>query len=182
MIIYILFFIGLLYTIIHLYFYREEPLYIRSNSDTLFSPSYGTIKSIVYKDNTIFIAIFLSPLDIHYQYIPIDGTLIKTDYDKTGNYALAYELNKSNDNEKAIHYLQTKHGTVVIYQICGFLTRRIQYYIKPEQQVKTGERLGIIKLGSRVDIIIPNANNFLMNVSLNQKLYGSSSKIGEWIR
>ena len=67
---------------IYLYFYRENPLYIRSNKNILFSPSYGTIKSIIYKNNTIFIAIFLSPLDIHYQYIPIDGTLVKTKHRK----------------------------------------------------------------------------------------------------
>ena len=66
---------------------------------------------------------------------------------------------------------------VIFYQICRFLTRRIQCFIKPTQCVT----VGIIKLGSRVDIIIPNANKFKLDVSINQKVYGSTTIIGKWI-
>jgi phosphatidylserine decarboxylase len=165
------------------YFYREEPLLLRvSNNDTLYAPSYGTLKQIIYNDkkNTLFLAFFLSPLDIHYQYIPINGLFLNTIYDATGKYNLAFQLNKSNDNEKAIHYIKTQHGIITIYQICGFLTRRIRYDIKPNQSVISGQRLGIIKLGSRVDIIIPNARSFMLKVKLDESVYGSNSKIGYW--
>lgn len=172
--------VGYLFT---RYFYREEPLIIReSNNDILYAPSYGTLKQIIYNDkkNTLFLAFFLSPLDIHYQYIPVNGLFLNTIYDATGKFNLAFQLNKSNDNEKAIHYIKTQYGILIIYQICGFLTRRIRYDIKPNKPVISGQRLGIIKLGSRVDIIIPNARSFILKVKLNESVYGSKTEIGYW--
>ena len=91
-------------------FYRYPTEVIREgNVDKVYSPAYGKIMSIKRrKDNTLYIAMFLSPLDIHYQFFPVSGKIKDIIYDATGKYELAYELNKSNENEKCIHPLYSQ--------------------------------------------------------------------------
>jgi len=162
-----------------LFFYRKPQLnLIQNNEDIVYSPGYGTIMDIIYKDNTIHIPIFLSPLDIHYQIVPIGGVLTDVVYDNTGKFEIAYKVNKSNDNEKVIHTIVNKHGTFKLYQIAGILVRRISYYNNPPKKLITGELLGLIKFGSRVDIIIPDANNFKLNVKKGDKVKGISTILG----
>ena len=102
-----------------IFFYRKPSvMIIRNNEDIVYSPAYGKIMDIIYnKDNTIRIPIFLSPFDIHYQLYPIGGILTNILYDNTGKYELAYKVNKSNQNEKAIHTIINKHGEFKIFQI-----------------------------------------------------------------
>jgi phosphatidylserine decarboxylase len=132
-------------------------------------------------DNTLYIAIFLSPLDIHYQFFPVSGIVKDIIYDKTGKFELAYELNKSNDNEKCIHVINNRHGDFIVYQIAGFLVRRISYYDKINEKYESGENLGLIHFGSRVDIVIPKADIFQLYVKEGDYMSGSESMIGEFI-
>jgi phosphatidylserine decarboxylase len=99
----------------------------------------------------------------------------------TGKFELAYELNKSNENEKCIHVINNKHGDFVVYQIAGFLVRRISYYDTLNKEYNSGEKLGLIHFGSRVDLIIPKADVFKLNVKEGDYVSGSESMIGEFI-
>lgn len=178
-----IFFITLTIIIIALFyffFYRyPTPIIRKNNQDKVYSPGFGKIMKIIKQnDNTLFIAIFLSPLDVHYQYYPISGTIKDLKYDHTGNFNLAYELNKSNNNEKIITTISNKHGNFIIYQIAGYLVRRITQYGKVNQQIDSGEPLGLIHFGSRVDIIIPNASQFNLQVKEGQYMYGFKSLLG----
>ena len=165
------------------FFYRYPIETIREGSiDQVYSPAYGKIMSIKRrKDNTLYIAMFLSPLDIHYQFFPVSGKVKDIIYDPTGKFELAYELNKSNDNEKCIHVISNKHGDFILYQIAGFLVRRISPYDKVGESYESGECIGIIKLGSRVDLIIPKADVFQLYVKEGDYMSGSESMIGEYI-
>jgi phosphatidylserine decarboxylase len=164
-------------------FYRYPTEIIREgNVDKVYSPAYGKIMSIKRRDdNTFYIAIFLSPLDIHYQFFPVSGKVKDIIYDATGKYELAYELNKSNENEKCIHVINNKHGDFVVYQIAGFLVRRISYYDTLNKDYNSGEKLGLIHFGSRVDLIIPKADIFQLYVKEGDYVGGSESLIGEFI-
>lgn len=165
------------------FFYRYPTETIRErNVDQVYSPAYGKILSIKRRsDNTLYIAIFLSPLDIHYQFFPISGKVKDIIHDHTGKYELAYELNKSNDNEKCIHIINNKHGDFILYQIAGFLVRRISPYDKVGEIYESGEKLGLIHFGSRVDLIIPKADVFQLYVKEGDYMSGSESMIGEFI-
>lgn len=165
-----------------LYFYREPPLNIRPNDeDSVYSPACGTIMDVIYQnDNTVLIPIFLSIFDVHQQTFPVSGVVTDVKYDATGKFNIAYKVNKSNDNEKVIHTLHNKNGTFKIYQIAGLLARRISYYNHPFTKVENGQKLGIIYFGSRVDIIIPNANKFRLSVKKGQKVDGSNTLIGTY--
>jgi phosphatidylserine decarboxylase len=165
------------------FFYRYPTETIREgNVDQVYSPAYGKIMSIKRRDdNTLYIAIFLSPLDIHYQFFPVSGKVKDITYDHTGKFELAYELNKSNENEKCIHVINNKHGDFVVYQIAGFLVRRISYYDTIDKDYNSGEKLGLIHFGSRVDLIIPKADMFKLYVKEGDYVSGSKSMIGEYI-
>jgi phosphatidylserine decarboxylase len=155
---------------------------IFSNEDIVYSPAYGKIMKIQYlQGNKLHIAIFLSPIDIHRQYIPIDGYIKDIQYDRTGKFALAYKANKSDDNEKYITTLSTKYGDIKIYQIAGKLVRRISNYMKIGTEVSTGEQIGIIHFGSRVDIIIPNVSLFKLLVKEGEYMRGLDSKLGYYL-
>lgn len=147
-------------------FYRK-PLIQRirpNNTKEVYFPAFGTVKKVEKIDgNRLFIAIFLSPLDIHYQYMPVKGVIRSIEHDDEGVYHLAFDMEKSRFNEKMIYTIETKHGEMLLYQIAGFLVRRIVTDVKVNQEVETGEQVGMIKFGSRVDLILPNADQFFLH-------------------
>lgn len=165
-----------------LYFYREPPMTIRKNDeDHIYSPACGTIMDIIYQsDNTILIPIFLSVFDIHQQTFPVSGLITDVKYDATGKFNIAYKVNKSNDNEKIIHTLKNKNGIFKIYQIAGLLARRINYFNDINTKIENGQKLGLIHFGSRVDIIIPNADRVELKVVKGQKVRGSNTLLGQY--
>jgi len=169
-----------------LYFYRKPTIYTyRLESPQIVrGPAFGRVMSIKHNIplDTYFIAIFLSPFDIHYQLNPIDGIIQSQRYDATGKYELAYDLNKSQDNEKCITtYVEPIFkNKVELYQIAGFVARRIRSYVRPQQQVQKGQLMGLILLGSRVDLIIHNASHFELLVQENEYVFGSQTRIGTW--
>jgi phosphatidylserine decarboxylase len=163
-----------------LWFYRKPAnIYLLNNYNKIYSPAYGRIIKIQkFNNNRIHIAIFLSPLDIHRQYIPINGRIKKIIKDYNGKYNIAYNEGKSRDNEKIITIMDTNYGELYIYQIAGFYVRRISNYMKVNDNVITGNELGMIHFGSRVDLIIPNGNLFTINVNEGDYMNGINSIIG----
>jgi phosphatidylserine decarboxylase len=161
-----------------LYFYRcPKPQIPYKQSNVMYSPSYGTVKAIYKEGDTITIGIFLSPFDVHQQYYPMDGEITKRVYDNNGKFALAFDMDKSRDNEKKIHFMKTAYGIVKITQIAGFLVRAI---VSDEKlgPVKQGDRFGMIKFGSRVDIEIPQASKFRVTVKVGDKMRGGETPLG----
>ena len=171
-----IFILFLLYTLFH-----RSPSFISQNNDNIiYSPAFGKIIAINYNNNYIHIIIFLSPLDVHIQYIPINGIILNQIYDRSGKYNLAYKINKSNNNEKLITILKPNINipNIYIYQIAGKYVRRIKSYISfYPQKVLNKQKLGIIKLGSRVDLILPSQNLHLL-VKNGDKVYGPNTIIG----
>ncbi len=164
------------------YFYRlPKQKIIPNNFDIVYSPAYGEIMEIKNESEYIYLAIFLSPFDVHYQFAPISGQFTEIKYDSTGQFNLAYELNKSNDNEKIIYSLENKRGKFIIYLIAGYLVRRISNFTEINKTVYSGETIGLIHFGSRVDIKIPNKNFKLdPNIKVGYKLNGTHSVIGKY--
>ncbi len=166
----------------YFYFYRKPDIIIRQNEeDHVYSPAYGHIMDIIYQDdNTILIPIFLSITDIHYQTFPVSGKITDVVYDFTGEFHLAYQKNKSDENEKIIHTIENKNGKFQIYQIAGYYTRNIDYYVEPGTKIENGELMGLIHFGSRVDLIIPKADIFNLNVKKGEYVRGSETLIGSF--
>jgi phosphatidylserine decarboxylase len=100
------------------------------------------------------ISIFLSVFDVHVQRAPVAGTVEHRVY-RPGAYAVAWADKASEDNEQASLGLATPQGRVLVRQIAGLVARRIVTYPSEGQSVERGERIGLIRFGSRVDLFLP---------------------------
>ena len=124
------------------------------------------------------ISIFLSIFSIHSQRVPISGKVISKQYNP-GNFLLAFNHKASMDNEHTAVLFETENGKrYKIKQIAGFIARRILNYMEPENLVQRGQRLGFIRFGSRVDIILPR--DFQIDVSLGDMVQGNKTIIGQF--
>lgn len=169
--------------LLFLSFFHRHPT-IKTNMDAIdpaaiYSPAYGILKDIRAVDDYVHLIIFLSPLDIHRQYYPCDGKLFAREHDNSGKYYLAYELEKSSDNDKVITTLDTAHGRVIIKQIAGFLARCIVSYDSIGDAVRAGREMGMIEFGSRVDLLLPRAG-LRLHVGVGERVNGPDTIIGAY--
>ena len=150
-------------------FYRYQSLNNVVENNIIISPAQGVITNLKKIKSNYYISIFLLVFNKHYQVYPINGVVVDRVYDKTGKFSLVINGSKSKENEKKIHTIETPYGNVVLTQIAGFLPRRINSSDKINEVVKAGQYLGIIKFGSRVDLLFP-AENFDLNVKRGQQI------------
>lgn len=153
-----LFILGILLTIFFLIFFRDPERSPPGNEDDAVSPADGKVISI--KDRKM--SIFMNIHNVHVNRAPLSGTITHIDY-KPGGYIPAFDKD-SHVNERN-HILMNVNGSVLeLTQIAGVLTRRIVSYISEGSGVKRGERIGMIRFGSRVDIIIPEEYEFTVDM------------------
>ena len=153
--------VPLLVLILCLNFFRDPERTPPARDDVIVSPADGKILFVkeVMEDKFIGgkakqVSIFMSPLNVHVNRIPIDGTIEYLKYYK-GEYLVAFEDKSSEKNERVEFGINSKYGRIFFKQIAGFIARRIIYDIKEGDKVKIGERFGMIKFGSRVDVLVP---------------------------
>ena len=154
-------------------FYRYKKYTIEYNDNIIVSPAEGKITNIMeLSNNRILVSIFLSVFDNHTQIYPVNGKVIKRVYDDTGQFGIVIDRYKSRDNEKKIHTIRMKNNNIVkVVQIAGFLPRRIVSSDVVPLDVEAGEYLGMIKFGSRVDLIfMGDINKLLVTLDNNIKI------------
>ena len=142
-------------------FFRDPDRSTPAGENLVIAPADGKIISIrqveekEYLGSTAtIVSIFMSPLNVHVNRNPITGTVRHLRYVK-GEYFAAFEDKASEKNEQMVIGIENKRGRVLFKQIAGFLARRIVCTLTMGQQVKAGDRFGMIKFGSRVDVFIP---------------------------
>ena len=169
-------------TLFSMYFFRD-PQRIPPNNNGFLSPADGTVVQIIdVEDEEIGsakqISIFLSIFNVHRQRVPLSGKVISKQYN-SGKFLAAFNHKASLDNEQMVVKFETENGKQYkIKQIAGFIARRIINYMEPEIMVQRGERLGFIRFGSRVDIIVPA--DFQINVNLGDAVLGNQTIIGRF--
>ncbi|MCI0473265.1 MAG: phosphatidylserine decarboxylase family protein, partial [Ignavibacteria bacterium] len=172
-----------------LYFFRDPERNIPSgiSGRTVISPADGKIvliddienKYVDFFGNTGIkqVSIFLSPLNVHVNCFPVNGTLKYYNYIK-GNYIVAFDHKSSDKNERTELGIETEEGKKLIFkQIAGFVARRIVCKVRLGQEVKAGRKFGMIKFGSRVDILIPQETEIF--VKIGDKVRAGMSIIAE---
>lgn len=119
------------------------------------SPADGKVVAIVPEaDGRTRISIFLNIFDVHVNRTPVSGVIVDFVYQK-GKFLVASLEEASSDNEQTVITVRSQDGTVVVFkQIAGLIARRIVFTKKPGDFVQTGERIGLIKFGSRMDVIL----------------------------
>lgn len=152
--------ISLSLLIFSLYFFRDPDRVPPHRDDVVVSPADGKVLFVkdVTENNFIGkkcrqVSIFMSPLNVHVNRIPVDGKIEYLKYYE-GKYIAAFEDKASEVNERAEFGISGKYGKVFFTQVAGFIARRIVYEISLGDSVKIGERFGMIKFGSRVDVIV----------------------------
>jgi len=117
----------------------------------------GLIKTITedVAPHGFLVSIFMSPLDVHMNRSPIDGTIHSVKHSK-GRFLAVNSFESGLVNEKTEIVIRNKHISVKMIQIAGFLARRIVTHVKPGESVEMGQIVGLINLGSQVTLVLPN--------------------------
>jgi len=150
----ILIFLGLFV----FYFFRDPERRIPAEPGAVVSPADGHVVEIV--DEALDgkpgkrISIFLSIWDVHVQRAPVAGRIAHVVY-RPGRFYGAYRKAASAENEQNVIYMDTPAGTLVFKQIAGAIARRVICWKREGEEVARGERVGMIRFGSRVDIWLP---------------------------
>ena len=177
-------YVVLIFLIFSLYFFREPNRTPIGESNEMVSPADGKIISIdeiqdpevgdAYNN-----AIFLSVFNVHSQYVPIDSSVISTNY-YAGKYLMAFNPKTSEENEQSVTlFINEDKNKYKVKQIAGLIARRILNYMTPDQQVIKGDRLGFIRFGSRVEIIV-SKDDFNVDVKKGDIVRANISKIGSF--
>lgn len=148
-----------------LYFFRDPkrvPPPEAIDGRALLAPADGKVVEVHETDEPLYlkgraiqISIFLSPLDVHVNRAPADG-IIEYDEYVPGDYLVAWHPKASEQNERSQLGLLHPSGTKVLFkQIAGAVARRIVYHLSIGDTVKAGDRFGIVRFGSRMDVLVP---------------------------
>ena len=178
-----LFLIFLILLIFTFYFFRDPERVIPLGDDILVGPADGLITNITEfkegKKNYTKVSIFLSVFNVHIQRLPVSGEITKIDYIE-GKFINATLDKASEDNERLRLTLKSGSNNIYVTQIAGLIARRIICYLKVNEKVNQGDRYGIIKFGSRVDIEFPNSYNLMVNVG--QQCIGGETIIAKELK
>ena len=169
--------------IFNFFFLRDPERSTPEDEDIVVSPADGTVIKIAEVDEPVYfkgrsqlISVFMSVFNVHVNRIPVDGQVEFVDY-KEGQYLAAFADKASDINEQSMIGIKTSKGKVYFKQIAGLLARRIVYHVKQGDAVKKGERFGLIRYGSRLDIFLPLSAK--INVQLKQKVKGGVTILAE---
>lgn len=152
---------GLLIVAFMVYFFRDPERVPPPDDVSVYSGADGWIRSVeritearYLKRDTLRISTYLTPWDVHVNRVPIAGKVIGLDY-TPGRHILTRNPKSSEVNEHSTIIIQGDDITCMVRQIVGPLVRRVKYWLTQDQVVSQGDRLGIMKFGSRLDIYLP---------------------------
>jgi phosphatidylserine decarboxylase len=174
--------VSLVVTLFVLFFFRDPERTVPKGKGMVVSPADG--KVIVIKDiyepaylkqEVKQISIFLSVFNVHVNRAPIGGAVEVVKYNP-GKFHVASVDKASLDNEQTSMVIAAGKDKILVKQIAGLIARRIVCYARPGDTIKTGERYGLIRFGSRVDIFLPKTAE--IRVRLGDRVKGGEDVIG----
>ncbi len=166
-------FVGL--AVFMAYFFRDPQRNVPIEADIVVSAADGKVTRIEDREDGKFVSVFLSPVDVHINRAPIAGKIIKVEMFQ-GKKAPATSNEASQTNERNAMTIEGEKMTVVCTQIVGILARRIVCWRKAGDEVEIGEKYGLIKFGSRTDLLMPK--NVEIAVKIGDRVVGGETVIG----
>jgi phosphatidylserine decarboxylase len=159
-----------------LWFFRDPERAIPQDEGAVVSPADGKVTVVMPVEVSgaphTRISIFLNIFNVHVNRSPIAGTILSAEY-RRGKFGNAMGAASAEHNEQNILSLRGEEHTVILKQIAGLLARRLVLYKKPGDYVRRGERIGLIKFGSRTDVILPATA--VVQVKIGDHVHGGSS-------
>jgi phosphatidylserine decarboxylase len=164
------------------YFFRDPDRIVPRDSGAVVSPADGRVVEIVNEElldgmSGQRITIFLSIWDVHVQRAPVGGRIAGVVY-RPGRFYAAFRSRASQENEQNIISIEAPRGKLVFKQIAGAIARRVLCWKTEGEMVSLGERVGLIRFGSRVDLWLPPDAQVL--VRRGQKVKGGESILATW--
>ena len=164
-----------------LYFFRDPERKIPTEPGAVVSPADGRVVVVTPEELEgragQRISIFLSVFDVHVNRAPVSGTIAALDY-RRGSFHGAMFARASAENEQNVIRMATPRGDMVFKQIAGLIARRILFWKERGQRVAIGDRVGMIRFGSRVDVWLPAAAEIA--VRPGDTVRGGSSILARW--
>jgi len=174
---------GLLLTVLNFFFFREPQFDAKCEDREILAPADGKIIALdnevpeKMNDYTTRLSIFLSIFDCHVNRIPATG-LVEDAKFKPGRWFSAFKPEASLYNQHSEIDLVTPHGKIHFRQITGSVARRVVFSLEPGQSVAAGERFGVMRFGSRIDLFLPSHVD--VKVKIGDKIKAGKSVIGEF--
>lgn len=171
-------------TLFLLQFFRDPERTPQGDADTIVSPADGTVLSVADAPEAPpgarrRLSIFMSVFNCHVNRSPVTGRLGDFAYVR-GRKMAAFEDKASLENEQTRITLMGERGALTFKQIAGALARRIVFYNRVGDEIRRGDRIGLIKFGSRVDLFVPDGAEVL--VGKGDKVKAGSSPVARWPR
>jgi phosphatidylserine decarboxylase len=167
-----------------LYFFRNPDRAVIDEPGLVVGPCDGEVVAIAPMRETryleadcIRISVFLSVLDVHVQRAPLGGNVGLVEH-KPGQFLQAFKPEASDVNERISMIIDSEHGRVLLQQIAGILARRCVNFAQPGEAIGVGQRFGLIKFGSRVDLYLPPGAQILVNIG--DQIYGGLTPIARF--
>ena len=163
------------------WFFRDPERRIPNEPNVIVSPADGKITEIVTENEPINgklckrVTIFLSVFNVHVNRVPIEGTIEDIRYNP-GKFLAAFNPKASMDNEQNLILINNGRTHIFVKQIAGLIARRIVCWPRKGDHYESGQRYGLIRFGSRVDILLPE--NTKLSVACGDKVSGGKSIIG----
>lgn len=164
------------------FFFRNPEREIPSDEGIIVSPADGKvilIKDVIYeeglKDKSVMVSIFLSLFDVHINRAPCSGDVIYVKH-KSGKFLPAFKDSASLENEQVTIVISNNAYQILVRQIAGIIARRIVCWTKAGDMIQRGQRYGLIKFGSRVDIFLPEKTE--LKVKLGDRVKGGKTILG----
>jgi phosphatidylserine decarboxylase len=163
------------------FFFRDPERTAPAVPGAILAPADGKVVDIRSTENDPFVgaaqrvSIFLSPLDVHVNRAPFAGLVVDVQY-RPGAKMAAYRPEASEQNERTVIAIQGDAQRIVVSQIAGVLARRIVCRVRPGDKLSAGERFGLIKFGSRTDLVVPAAVR--LRVQKGDRVRGGETVVG----
>ncbi len=177
------FLIPFFLTLFVVFFYRDPKRIIKAADNEIISPADGkvlkiskTIEHHYFKEEVMLVRIFLSVFNVHVNRSPISSCLALKKY-FPGKHLVAFNDKASEDNERSLLIFKNDTIEIGVMQIAGLLARRIVNWAKVDSELRVGEKYGMIKLGSCVEVYMPS--NSLILVKEGDKVRGGQTVIGK---
>jgi len=157
---------SIIFALFCVFFFRDPKVIITQGQGIILAPCNGTVMEITEEDGEKVIRVFLSIFSVHLQRSPVSGTVTGVTH-KDGKFLAAWNPRAHIENEQNIFTIQGEDGVYTVRQIAGLVARRCVSWVKTGDILKAGDKIGMIKFSSQVDLHLPKTAS--VNVSPGEK-------------
>ncbi|MBI3939796.1 MAG: phosphatidylserine decarboxylase [Acidobacteria bacterium] len=171
--------LAAIFFIFVLFFFRDPEREIPSSPGLIVSPADGKVVRIDFGNGKlpIQVSIFLSVFDVHINRAPVEGRVAAVEH-RNGKFRAAFNELASVENEQTVIDLDEGRHSVRMALIAGLIARRVVCWVRPGDQMRKGQRIGLIRFGSRVDLFLPGLVR--LEVKKGDRVRGGASIIGKF--